>query len=111
MSGIVLSYYAAASGGSFLGDAKPSVLDICWSAYRLGTCVIEFLDGHVIFTRVSLPYGGVLVVCMRIFLIELPFQTAIGWIPVLQYMLLGVHRLLQTCPISPGNECYRLLRP
>jgi hypothetical protein len=60
---------------------------------------------------VPLPYGGVLVACMHVLLIELSLQTAIRQILVLEYMLLGARGVLQPCPILLGNECYHLPRP
>jgi hypothetical protein len=41
LSGIALSRRAVVGGGTFLGDAKPPGLDICWRVDRLGTCVTE----------------------------------------------------------------------
>jgi hypothetical protein len=99
-----LSHHAEASSGGFSEDAKPLDSDICLSVDHLGPMSLSFYMGRVSFTRVSLPCGGVLVACMHIFLIELPFQTAIRRIPILEYMLLGVHGLLQACLVSPGNE-------
>jgi uncharacterized membrane protein len=72
---------------------------------------LSFYMEHIVFTRVPFPCGGVLVACMCVFLVELPLQTSIRWIPVLEYMLSGAHGLLQECPISLGNECYHLPRP
>jgi hypothetical protein len=34
-----------------------------------------------------------------------------GWIPALEYMLLGVHGLLWPHPIVPGAKCHRFPRP
>jgi uncharacterized membrane protein len=67
--------------------------------------------GHIVFTTILLPRSGVLGACMRASLIELPFQTVMRRILVLEYMLSGEHGLLQPRPILPGNECYRVPRP
>jgi hypothetical protein len=67
--------------------------------------------GCIVFTSVLLPCDGVLVVFMRISLIKLPYQTVMRRIQVLEYILSSARGLLQSCPISLGNECYRLLRP
>jgi hypothetical protein len=111
MSSATLSHCAVAGDGIFLGDKMPPGLDIYWNVDRLSTGVIEFYMGCIVFTSILLPCGRVLVVCMRVSLVEPPFQIAMRWIPVLEYMLSGPHGLLQPRPISSGNECYRPLRP
>jgi hypothetical protein len=50
-------------------------------------------------------------VCMRVSLVEPSFQIVMEWIPELEYMLAGARVLLQPCPISSSNECYRPSRP
>jgi uncharacterized membrane protein len=67
--------------------------------------------GHIVFTSVLLPCSGDLGACMCASLIELQFHIVMRHIPVIEYILLGVHGLLQSHPISPGIECYRLVRP
>jgi hypothetical protein len=59
---------------------------------------IAFLPGYVYLTF------GSIVVCMRVSLVEPSFQTVMGHVPELKYMLLGVRGLVQPCPISSGNE-------
>jgi hypothetical protein len=70
---VVLSHHAAVVGGALLGDAKRPGLDICGCLDRLGTCVIEFYTESIIFTRICLPYVGLIIVCMRVSLVKLPF--------------------------------------
>jgi hypothetical protein len=111
LSGTVLSHRAAVGGGALLGDVKPSSFDVGGGVDYLGTCVIEFYMKRIIFTRICLPYVGVIMVHMRVSLVELPFQTVMGQIPTLLCMLSNVHGLLQPRPISSGNECYRPSRP
>jgi hypothetical protein len=72
---------------------------------------LSFYMRRIIFTSVFLPYGGVLVVCMRVSLIRLLYQTAMRWIPILECIPSYACGLLQSCHISSGNECYRLPRP
>jgi hypothetical protein len=43
-------------------------------------------------------------VCMRVSLIEPSFQTVMGLVPALEYMLSATCGLLPSCPISSGNE-------
>jgi hypothetical protein len=45
---------------------------------------------------------------MRVSMVELPFQTVMGWIPTIECMQLDAHGFLQPHPISSGSECYRL---
>jgi hypothetical protein len=66
-------FYRAAGGGALLGDLKPPGLDFCGCIDRLGTCVIEFYMEHFAFTRICLPYIAIIIVCMRVSLVELPF--------------------------------------
>jgi hypothetical protein len=73
LPGTVLSRRAAVGGGAFLGDAKPPGLDICECVDRLGTYVIEFYTEHIAFTRICLPYAGIIMVCICVSLVELPF--------------------------------------
>jgi hypothetical protein len=68
-----LSHRAAVGGGALMGDAKPPILDIYGGADCLGTCAIEFYMEHIAFTKICLPYVGIIVVCMRVTLVELPF--------------------------------------
>jgi hypothetical protein len=48
---------------------------------------------------------------MHVSLIELLRQVAMGWIPSLDYILLGARRLLRPRPIVPGAKCRRIPRP
>jgi hypothetical protein len=73
LPGTVLSRPTAATGGAFLGDAKPPGLDIYEGVGRLGTYVIEFYMKRIAFTRICLPYVEIIMVCMRVSLTELPF--------------------------------------
>jgi hypothetical protein len=50
-------------------------------------------------------------VFMRLSLVELLRQAAMGRILALDYMLSGVCELLRPCLILPGNKCYRFPRP
>jgi hypothetical protein len=60
--------------------------------------------GHIAFTSVLLPCGRVLVVCMRVSLAKLPFQTMMKRILALEYMLSSACGLLQPRPISSANK-------
>jgi hypothetical protein len=80
--------------GTFLGDAKPPGLDIHWRVDHLGTCVTIFYMKYIVFTMTCLPYVTVIMAFMRVSLVELPFQTVMGWIPTLECMLSCVHGLL-----------------
>jgi hypothetical protein len=66
---------------------------------------------RIAFTMICLPYIGVIMTCMRVSLVEPPLETVMGWIPALECMLSVVRGLLQSRPISSGNECYRPSRP
>jgi hypothetical protein len=48
---------------------------------------------------------------MHVSLVELLRQAVMGWIPALEYMLLGKRVLPQPCPIMPGKKCRRFLKP
>jgi hypothetical protein len=50
---------------------------------------------------------GSIMVCMRVSLVEASFQTVMGWVPALEYMLSGARGLLQPCPISSGIRSLR----
>jgi hypothetical protein len=69
--------------------------------------VSEFYTKHIAFTRICLPYVGIITVCMCVSVVELPFQTVMEWIPALECMLLGACGLMQSCPILLCSECYR----
>jgi hypothetical protein len=60
-------------GGALLGDTKPLSLDIYGGIDRLGTHLTEFCMKHNAFTRVCLPCVGIIMVCMFVSLVELPF--------------------------------------
>jgi hypothetical protein len=60
-------------GEALLGDAKPLGLNICNGVDRLGTCVIEFYMERITFTTICLPYVGIIMVCMHVSSVELPF--------------------------------------
>jgi hypothetical protein len=64
--------------GAFPGDAKSPGLDICGGVDCMGTCVTEFYMERIAFTRVCLPYTGVIMARMRVSLVELPFHTVMG---------------------------------
>jgi hypothetical protein len=78
LPGAALSRHVAVGGGALLGDTQPLGLDICGGVDYLGTYVIEFYIERIAFTRVCLPYAGIIMVCMRVSLVELPFQTVMG---------------------------------
>jgi hypothetical protein len=111
LPGAVLSYRAVAGSGSLLGDVKPSGLDIREGVDRLCTCIIEFYTEHIAFTRIYLPYIGIIMVCMRVSLVKLPFRVVMGPIPVLECILSGACGLLLPHPILSGGECHRPSRP
>jgi hypothetical protein len=81
-------------GGTSPGDVEPLGLDIQWRVDCLGTCVTEFYMEYIVFTKTCLPYVRVIMAFMRVFLVELPFQIVMGWIPSLKCMLLGACGLL-----------------
>jgi hypothetical protein len=58
-------------GGALLGDMPPLVLDICEGVDCLGIYIIDFYIERIAFTRVCLPYVGIVTVCMRVSLVEL----------------------------------------
>jgi hypothetical protein len=99
LRGVVFFRLAAAGGGTILGDTKPSGLDICEGVDYLGTCVIEFYTEHITFTRICSPYVGIIMVCIRALLVEIPFQTVMEQILVLECILSATRGLLQSCPI------------
>jgi hypothetical protein len=107
LPGTVFFRLAAAGGGTLLGDTKPSRFDICEGVDCLGTCVIEFYTEHITFTRICSPYVGIIMVCIHASLVEIPFQTVMERIPVLECILSATCGLLQSCPISSGSERYR----
>jgi hypothetical protein len=94
-------------GGALLGAAKPPDLDICGGIDRLGTCVIEFYTESIGFTRICLPYAGIITVCMCVSLVEMSCQTVKGWIVALECMMSRVCGLLQPLPIWSCSECSR----
>jgi hypothetical protein len=106
LSGAALSSRAIVGCGAFLGDAKPSDLDIHWRVDHLGTCVTEFYVEYIVFTRICLPNVRVIMAFMLVSLFELPFQTVMGRILALECVLSVVRGLLQPCPIWLGNKCY-----
>jgi hypothetical protein len=76
-----------------------------------GTCIIEFYTERIAFTRIYLPYVGIIMVCMHVSLVKLPFQVVMGQILVLECILSGVRGLLLPHPILSGSECHRPSRP
>jgi hypothetical protein len=72
LPGTVLSHRATMGSGALLGDAKPPGLDICKGVDRLGICVIEFYMEHIAFTKICLPYVGIIMVCICVSLVKLP---------------------------------------
>jgi hypothetical protein len=110
LPGVVLSHQATAGNGALPGDVKLLGLHICEGVVRLGTYV-EFYTECIAFTRICLPYAKIIMVCIHVSLVELPFRTVMGWIPVLECILSGVCGLLQSHPISSGSERYCPLRP
>jgi hypothetical protein len=79
-------------------------LDICEGVDYLGTCIIDFYIGCMTFTRLELPYIGIVMMRMLVFLIKSPFQIAMGQVSIFEYMLSGVHGLLWSYLIPSGNE-------
>jgi hypothetical protein len=67
--------------------------------------MIDVCMVRIVLTRVCFPYAGIVTMCMRVILVKLSFQTVIGWVPVLEYMLSSVRRFLRPHLISLGNEC------
>jgi hypothetical protein len=59
----------------YWGMQNPLGLDICGGVDFLGTYVIEFYMEHISFTKIHLPYVGIIMVCMRVSLVEQPFQA------------------------------------
>jgi hypothetical protein len=92
--GDVLSRRAVAGGGTLQRDMQPLVLDACGGVDCLGTCIINFYIERMDFTRVCLPYVGIITVSMRVSLAKLPLQTVMGRVPILEYMLSGARGLL-----------------
>jgi hypothetical protein len=66
--------------------------------------VTESYMDKVAFTRACLSYVRVILVIMLVPLVELLYQTAMGWIPALEYMLLGTRGLLWPHPVTLGNK-------
>jgi hypothetical protein len=54
------------------------------------------------FTRVNLSDLRVMMAIMHVFMEELLCPTVMGWIPVLEYLLLGACGHLWLCPIMSG---------
>jgi hypothetical protein len=48
---------------------------------------------------------------MHVSLVELSFQTVMGWILALKCMMLGARGFLQPRPVLSGSEFYHPLRP
>jgi hypothetical protein len=69
---VVLSHGARVGGGSSLGDMQPLPWMLVEVSDYLDTCVIDFYIEHMDFTRVCLPYVGIIMMCMRISLMKLP---------------------------------------
>jgi hypothetical protein len=91
------------SGGALLGDTQPLVSGSCRDVDCLGTYITDFYIGCMVFSEVYLPYVGIITVHLRVFLVKLPFQTVMGWVPVLEYMLSSARGLLQPCLILSSN--------
>jgi hypothetical protein len=106
LSGAVSSHRAAVVSGTLVGDTQPLVSGSCGDVDYLGTCIIDFYIGCMAFTRVCLPHIGIVMMCMHVFLVKLPFQTVMGRVPILEYMLSSVCGLLQPRLILSGNECF-----
>jgi hypothetical protein len=60
---------AAVGGGAFLGDVKPSGLDIWWRIDRLGTCVTKSYTGLIVLTKACLSYVKVIMTFRRVSLV------------------------------------------
>jgi hypothetical protein len=110
--GAVLSRRVAMGSGALLGDMQTPGLDIrgsVWLPRYLCHRVLHrahcFLPGYVYLTFESIT------VYMRVSLVEPSFQTMMGWVPALEYMLSGACGLLQSCSILSSYECYRSSRP
>jgi hypothetical protein len=76
-------------GGVFLGDAKPSDLDILHGVDHPSTCKTESYMEKFAFTRACLSIVRVIIVIMRVSLIESLCKALLGQIPTLEYLLLG----------------------
>jgi hypothetical protein len=63
------------------------------------------------FTRACLSYVRDITPIMCVPLVKSLCQTAMGWIPALEYMLSAVRGFLWPRLISSGNKCHRFPRP
>jgi hypothetical protein len=71
-SDTVSSHHTAVGSGALLGDARPLDLDTYGGVDCLGTYIINVCIGCMAFTRVCLPYVGIVMMCMHVFLVKLP---------------------------------------
>jgi hypothetical protein len=63
------------------------------------------------FTKVNLSDVRVIMVIMRVPVVELLCQVAMGWIPVLKYLLSGTQVLKYLLlGVTPGIKCHHFLR-
>jgi hypothetical protein len=62
------------------------------------------------FTKVSLSDVRIIMAIMRVHVVDLLCQATMGWIPVLNYLLLGARGRLWPCSIVPGIKWRRFLR-
>jgi hypothetical protein len=85
--------------------------EACCSVGCLGTYVTESYIEKLAFTRACLSHIKVIIVITCVSLVELLYQTTMGWILAFEYMLSGTHELLRPRPIMPGNKCHCFSRP
>jgi hypothetical protein len=112
LPGAILSNHAVMGGGTLLGDTLLSGMEI-----RIGVGLPGYLchrvvhRAHCFLIRYAWFVFGSIMVYMHVSLVKLSFQTAMGQVPALEYMLSGVRGLLQLCHILSGNERYRPSSP
>jgi hypothetical protein len=99
MPGSVLSRRVRVVGGNLLGDTQPPALDACGGIDCPSTYIIDFYIEHVAFYHGPLTLCGSVMVHVCLFLIELLLHAVMGWVPALEYMLLGARGLLWLCLI------------
>jgi hypothetical protein len=110
LSGIILSRHCS-RWWHLCEDVKPLGLGYLVESWSPGYLCYQVLHGVYCFTMICLPYVKVIMAFMRVPLAELPFETEMGWIPALVWVLSSVCGLLQSHPFSLDDKCYRLPSP
>jgi hypothetical protein len=85
--------------GALLGDARPLDFGTCGGADYLGTWIIDFYIGCMAFTRVCLHYVGIIIMCMRVFLVKSPPQSTTEQVSYSSICLLGARECCR-CALS-----------